>query len=106
MTATQTPAASECRGSASLAAGHQPEPYDPAVDVDMIGTSVMEYDGPRCAADDCDTAVDDDGDRCDDCAAEEPDPEPHYYACPTCGGNGCTPCRGTGERLDTPKGIR
>lgn len=27
-----------------------------------------EYDGPRCAADDCDTAVEDDGDRCEDCA--------------------------------------
>lgn len=27
--------------------------------------------------------------------------EDHYYPCPTCGGNGCRICRGTGELLDT-----
>jgi len=43
------------------------EPYNPAWDIDMIGDSRMEYDGPRC--DYCgDTQTVDDGDRlCPDC---------------------------------------
>ena len=28
----------------------------------------LEYDGPRCAADDCTTAVDNDGEMCEPCA--------------------------------------
>lgn len=43
--------------------------------VDAVGDGRMDYDGPRCADDDCDTAVDNDGDRCEDCAGR----------CPECG---------------------
>ena len=54
--------------------------YDPAFDrlvmagpalVDNAGTlhplGHLEYDGPRCAGEDCDTAVDNDGEMCDAC---------------------------------------
>ncbi len=49
--------------------------YDPAFDrlvsagpiVDMVGDGRMEYDGPRCSAEDCDTAVDNDGEMCELC---------------------------------------
>lgn len=38
--------------------------------VDTIGDGRMEYDGPRCAADGCDTAVDNDNhpELCEECA--------------------------------------
>jgi len=56
--------------------------YDPVFDaavmagpiVDMVGTGVMQYDGPRCAADDCDTAVDNDGELCEQCGDQ-----PHEF---------------------------
>lgn len=37
--------------------------------VDMVGDGRMEYDGPRCAAEDCDTAVDGEDQQCPDCRA-------------------------------------
>lgn len=37
-----------------------------------------QYDGPRCAAGDCTTPVDDDGERCEDCADLD-------YQCRECG---------------------
>lgn len=46
--------------------------------VDMVGDGRMEYDGPRCAAEDCAAAVEEDGDWCGPC-----EDTPHEF----------TPCR-------------
>lgn len=58
--------------------------YDPEFDravmasgnVDMIGDGTMQYDGPRCAADDCRTPVDNDGEWCEDCGDRPHDHTP------------------------------
>ena len=56
--------------------------------VDMIGDGRMEYDGPRCAADDCSEAVDNDGEMCEDCGDQPHEfrhdgdvHEPNWCAC-------------------------
>ncbi len=67
--------------------------YDPAFDrlvsagpiVDMVGDGRMEYDGHRCSAADCDTAVDNDGEMCMPCG-DAPHPfkpagRPGWCAC-------------------------
>jgi hypothetical protein len=42
---------------------------DNVTDPDVIGAYGLEYDGPRCADDDCNTPVADDGEWCSECAA-------------------------------------
>ena len=104
LTTTKTLAATECGGHSPSTAGphidtlDKPANFDPAV----IGAYGLEPDSRTCLrCGDNPRQVDEAG-NCTDCAAE-PDDEPHYYVCPTCGGNGCGPCRGTGERLDGPR---
>jgi hypothetical protein len=47
---------------------------DNVTDPDVIGAYGVEYDGPRCADDDCDTAVDNDGEMCEPCGDQ-----PHEF---------------------------
>lgn len=119
MSTTQTPSLSGVEGEARTGEARSSR-YDPAFDAAVMAAPIVdnastrlyyvgELEPDRRECDACGDRFQDVGDDqrlCDACQAIEPDDEPHYYVCPTCGGNGCGPCRGTGERLNTTAGAR